>query len=267
MGGLSKLAHNIGHSISHAAKSIVSGVTKAFKSVVNEAKRFLQSDLGKIVIIGATIWLGGAALGYWSSGFSTIDGALVATQAGTAAAAAPVAEAGVGAAATDAAASAATGGLAGGSGLGAVPEAAGTTGMATGAGTAGVGAGVAAAPVDYAAANAALTAPAQGGFMSTAGGAISGAAKWMAANPIPTLIGGQMLSSALSPNQLDVNDQQNQFRIDEENRRQAQIDQANARIAGVGAIPAMQYSGATLPVPQQPVPGQAAGIMGRRLTI
>lgn len=258
--GFGSFVSGIGNSV----KNVFSGIGKTFQSVVDEGKRFMKSDLGKVVMIAAAIWLGGAALGYWSSGFSTIDGALVATQAASAAtpAAAAAGEAGAGTVAADSAAASATGGLSGGS------AASGGAGAAVPAGaTAGIGAGApaAAAPVNYEAAHAALTqGPAAGGFMSSAGTAISGAAKWMAANPIPTLVGGQMLSNALSPNQLDVNQQQNQFRIDEENRRLAQVDAANKRLAGVGSVPTYSYSGAPLPPPTTPA---APGIMGRRLTI
>lgn len=272
MGGLNSLVKHVTHGISSAVKGIVGGVTKAFKAVGNAVKSFLQSDIGKIVVIGAAIWLGGAALGYWSSGFSTIDGALVATQAGGAAATeagATAASTGAGTAATDAAASAATGGL---SDAAATAPAAVAPGV--GAGSAGIGAGApvtaAGAPAyDYPFLHDALTGGGQagGGIMFGAGSAITGAAKWMAANPIPTLLAGNMLSSALSPNQMDVNNQQNQFRIDEENRQQQKIDEANARLAQVGSIPTMRYSGAPLPTPTPPVPAQPAGIMGRKLII
>lgn len=55
-------------------KNILSGVKKAFKSVT-------KSSLGKALLLGATIYLGGAALGYWNSPFTSINGALAGTQA------------------------------------------------------------------------------------------------------------------------------------------------------------------------------------------
>lgn len=239
--------------ITNSAKNVFKGVSKTFKSVVDEGKRFIKSDLGKVVMLAAAVWLGGAALGYWNTGFATIDGAMVATQT-----AAPIVEAGSGTAATNAAASAATGGLSGQT-VAAAPMAGGSGMGAVGGGTV----ATAAPAVDYAAANTALTAggsTAPAGFMSTAGKAISGAAKWMAANPIPTLVGGQMLSTALTPNQIDIADHERQM-------RQQEIDASNARLAKVGSVPTMQYSGGVLPVPQQPIPGQPPGIMARKVTL
>lgn len=219
--------------ITKGFKSIFSGVKKAFKSVVG-------SKIGKIVLIAAAVWLGGAALGAWKSGFASIDGALVASQtAGVAgSAAAPAAAAtnagGAGTAAVNSAASAATGGLGG---------AAGTPfGMAAPV--------VSAAPVI-------TTAPPPGGFMNTTGKVVSGAAEWMEKNPIPTLLGGQALAGAFGPNKMDLNEQENKFKIDEENRRKQDVADMNARLAQVGGIPTVGYSGAQLPPP--------AGIMGRRL--
>lgn len=124
--------------------------------------------------------------------------------------------------------------------------------------------GMAAAPA--VAAPAAATAAAPIGIMSAAGKAVSGAAKWMAANPIPTLLGGQMLSSAFSPNELDVLEQQRQYQLEDQAA-------ANARLEGVGGVPTWDYSGRTVPpvtVPKVQLPAQQIprpGIMGRRVVL
>jgi hypothetical protein len=63
---MSKMFSGIGKAI----KGVVKGVKKVYKKVV-------ESKIGKALLIAATIYLGGAALGAWSSPFSSINGALV----------------------------------------------------------------------------------------------------------------------------------------------------------------------------------------------
>lgn len=63
--------------IAKAVKGIFKGVKKVFKAIT-------KSTLGKVLLIAATIYLGGAALGYWQSPFASINGAL--TSGGAAAA-------------------------------------------------------------------------------------------------------------------------------------------------------------------------------------
>lgn len=266
--------------IGKGLKSIVKGVGKVFRSVGRVVKKVVGSKLGKFLLIAAAIWLGGAAIGMWNSGFAAIDGALVASGAGAATpAAAELATAAGGSAAAGSGATA--GAAAGGAGAaGASPflaqGAAGTT--------AGVGAGTAASPFGAAAAApvaagspfaapAVAAAPATttvgastgaGGFMSAAGKAVSGAAKWMEANPIPTLLGGQMLASAMTPDQIDL--------MEEERRLAEQARQAaNARLEGVGGVNTWGYSGAQLPTPQITAPKvqlpQQQGLMGRRMVL
>lgn len=236
-------------SVGGAFKSIFKGVGKVFHTVVAGAKSFISSNIGKAVLVGAAIYLGGAAMGAWKTGFDSIDGSLASTNWGSSSGTGvSTGESAATPSVADTAASTATGGM---------------TDTTKGVGLGGQSAD------QVSRANAtpySPPAPVQtGGFMSTmgkvgdtVGGAVSGAAKWMAANPIPTLVGGQMLASAFSPNNLDVIDKQEQVRINEENRRKQDIADANARISGVGAIPTFQYSGA---VPQPPQP---PGIMARR---
>lgn len=286
--------------IAKGVKSVFKGVGKVFKKVGQAVKKFASSKIGKIILIAAAIWLGGAAIGAWKSGFAAVDGALVASGATGAAApaAAEAAAAGVGAAAAEGAAATATGGLMSGTGTavgtgtgtavgagsatgvipsvgaGTAPVAAaspyaslnGSVGFSLAPETAGVGLKASSAGVGLQAAPAAITnfGAGSGGIMSAAGKAVTGAAKWMNAHPIPTLVGGQMLSSAFSPNAMDVAEQENQYRIEEEQRRQAEIDQANSRLEKVGGVPTWQYSGAKLP-PTGQVP--AAGIIGKRLVM
>jgi hypothetical protein len=56
--------------IGKAVKGIFKGITKTFKAITS-------SSLGKALLIGATIYLGGAAMGYWNSPFQSINGAFL----------------------------------------------------------------------------------------------------------------------------------------------------------------------------------------------
>lgn len=96
--------------IAKTSKGILKGAKKAFKSIT-------KSSFGKALLIGATIYLGGAAFGLWNSPFQAVNGAFLSPAA---------AEAGV---ATGTAAT----------------EAGTTLAAAEGAGAAGAGAGEAAA--------------------------------------------------------------------------------------------------------------------------
>ena len=248
--------------ISKAFKSIFKGVGKVFKSVGKAVKSFVGSKWGKIALIAAAIWVGGLAIGAWGGGTAA------------SAAATEAAAAGAGATASTSMSAAATGGLstAGAEAAGAAaaaapvtaavaPAAAGGTGLVAGGGTGLTAAG----GLGLTAPAAALTPTfAPTGFMSSLGGAVTGAAKWMAANPIPTLVGGQMLAGAFSPNALDAAEQENNFRIAEEGRRQQEINDANARIAKLGGMQTWGYSGT--PLQTSPVIPQT-GIMGRRLVL
>jgi hypothetical protein len=270
--------------VKKAVKRIVKGVGKAFKAVGGAAKEFLGSKLGKVFMIAVAVWLGGAAIGLWESGFASIDGALVASQSlgATAPAAGEAAVAGAGTAGVESAAATATGGMMGTAPAAAAPFSAPAASTVAGVGTGGAPAAVAQGLGGFASApevsafslapsaapslgSVGLTAPASAltptttgaGFMKTAGTVMKGAAKWMAENPIPTLLGGQMLANAMQPNAIDVAE-------DEQKRRQEEIDASNARLSQVGNIPTWNFSGAQLPLPQPPVT-TPAGIMGRRL--
>lgn len=76
---MSKIVKGIIGGVKNLAKNIFSGVKRVFKSITG-------STLGRALLIGATIYLGGAALGYWNSPFTSINGALAGTQSAAAAA-------------------------------------------------------------------------------------------------------------------------------------------------------------------------------------
>jgi len=52
-----------------AIKGIFKGIKKIFKKIVS-------SKIGKILLVAATVYFGGAALGYWNSPFQAINGSL-----------------------------------------------------------------------------------------------------------------------------------------------------------------------------------------------
>ena len=58
--------------MSKVIKSVKKTVSKVFK----EVKRFVKSDLGKAVLIGAAVFVGGGALGMWKTPFESVNGAL-----------------------------------------------------------------------------------------------------------------------------------------------------------------------------------------------
>ena len=62
---MSKIVSGIGKAVG----GIVKGVTKAFKAVT-------KSKIGKVLMIAAAVYLGGAAMGMWNSPFSAINGVL-----------------------------------------------------------------------------------------------------------------------------------------------------------------------------------------------
>lgn len=172
-------------------KKIWKGIKKVAKKAWTATKKFVKSKVGKLIIAAAIIYFtmgaGTAALGGASTGASAAAGTTV---AGGATGAAGVATAAETAAALTTVAPAA--------------------GLATAAETA-----------------AALTTAAAPAAAASTGvmGAIEGAGAWMAANPMATMVGGQMMSSAFAPNQTDE-----QLRLEEERRKGSNI----AGISGTG---------------------------------
>jgi hypothetical protein len=209
MGGVVK-------AIGKAIKGVFNGIKKVFKAVVSGVKKLFSSTFGKVLLVAAAVFFGGAALGFWASPFS---------------ATAATAGAGVGsqtAAGMVAGAEATGGALAGGeiaSGMAAgAADAAGVVGTVAG-NVAGVNAGSA---VTSAMANSAGLAPVvtagidsggtiiagmnQGASLLTTGLAsgidavgsfLSPVTSWMEAHPTLTKIGGNILQSMFSESEAD----------------------------------------------------------------
>jgi hypothetical protein len=195
-------------SVTKAVKKVVKGVKKAFKSIT-------KSSLGRALLIGATIYLGGAAMGWWNSPWQSINGAFLSPAA---------AEAGVatGTAATEAGTSiaAAEGGTAAGTG------AAETLGAGT------VIEPASAVAQEMAASSSLLGgAPATTGVYAPAAEAAKGGliSNWWAGQPdlvkfgVATTgmqAGGQLLASAFSPDALDVAEREAELARENEQWRQ-----------------------------------------------
>ena len=221
---MSKIVSGIGKAVS----GVVKGVTKAFKAVT-------KSKIGKILLVAAAVYLGGAALGMWESPFSAINGVL---SSKAAPAAAELAAAGSGAAEATLAGAGATGEAAsiagaaeaaGGAAASASPAAAEVVAASQGSGIIG---GVNPALAQQAAliesgtvgtAGAAMEAsalgntslagsvlngaPAQGGgLVSKAMNGIKSVGEWAQKNPISAAIGLNAVANMSQPNQLELLD-------------------------------------------------------------
>lgn len=187
--------------VKKAVKKVTGGLKKAFKGVKNigskiigglrsagrEVKRFAKTDLGKLVIGAALIYVGGAAyLAMNSAGTVSFASALASPGA-------VVGQLGIGAGATEAAATSATAGGAGATSAAAFPTVAGaeaagvgagvTSGAATSSGAVNLGASLGTAATEGAVASGTTTAATGGmlsegmkmGAMMVGGNAISGA--------------------------------------------------------------------------------------------
>lgn len=180
---MSKVVKGIGK----AVKGIFKGISKTFKSIT-------KSSLGRALLIGASIYLGGAYLGAWQGPSWMPTMSTVAAEAGVATGTA-AAEAGTTLAGVEGGAAAET------LGAGTVIEPASAVAQEMAAGSTVLGGGSAAAPMSG------VYAPAA---EATKGGLIS---NWLAGQPdlvkfgVATTgmqAGGQLLASAFSPNALDV---------------------------------------------------------------
>lgn len=56
---------------------VIKNIGKAVKGIGKAVKKVVSSKVGKALLIAATIYIGGAALGAWQSPFQSINGALV----------------------------------------------------------------------------------------------------------------------------------------------------------------------------------------------
>jgi hypothetical protein len=228
MGGVFK-------AIGKAVKGIFKGIKKVFSAVGKAVSKIFGSKLGKILLIAAAIFTGGAALGLWATPFATAAGTAgagvgMSTAAGMTAGTAGVSTAAAGAfeglgmigatGATGAAGAAGAGGFTAALGGGQLASAAApgflaeTVGSAVGANTGLAAAGAAAnaagiAPVVTAGVNSGGTilagagSQAASGFMGTIGKVVSGVEGWMKAHPMLTQIGGNMLSSMFKEDPYD----------------------------------------------------------------
>ncbi len=189
MGFLSKIVKGV--------KNIFKGIKKVVKKVWKGVKTFAKSKIGKIVIAAAAIYFGGLAIEAWGSGASTA--ATTATE--LAASTIPTV--------AETAAATSLGSVAAPSALGLAPTLA-TPALEV----------AALAPSTIAAATAVPAAAP--GLLSQIGSAAAGAGEWMTANPIPTMMAGQLATAAFTPSAAE-----NQAEMDEQRRR-------NSNIAGVG---------------------------------
>lgn len=140
-------------------KNIFKGVGKVVKKAWKGVKKFASSKIGKLALVGATIYFGGAALGAWGGG----SGAAAGTAGQLASSTIP----------------ATTGTVGGATVSTTLPQAA-----IAGSG-AGVGAGAGAAS--------------SGGLLSAVGGAAKSALTYAQNNPALTIAGGQLVSALSTP--------------------------------------------------------------------
>ncbi len=203
---MSKVAKKIGGAVKDFAESVVGGVKKIFEGVKKVFKKVWESPIGKIILIAGAIYLGGAALGAWSSPFASINGALAGgageTVLGGAAAgdtlAAGAAEAASGAAAAGGAAEGAALTAAGGDAVLAA-NAANAASVASG-----VGAQTAAASAaSQAAANIGIIDKVLAGIGKVAGSG-SAVGKFAADNPLLAYAGMQGLAGAFTKSDAEI---------------------------------------------------------------
>lgn len=207
---------------------------KSWNSTKKAFRKVASSTIGKIILVAAAIWLGGAALGAWNSGIGAVDGALVAGGSGGAATGATLApgggvlapSAGGGAAAVIPASQTAGQALA----SSVMPSAVGGTGQSlAGSAAATQGASVAAAapsatptsgvmlPGGLGAASETGAAVAKKGLISKMMTPVGKMATWAADNPIPSMMIMNGIGNALSPDAIDLAKQQEEQ--DAETRR------------------------------------------------
>jgi len=166
-------------------KKIWKGVKKVAKKAWKGVKKFAKSKIGKLIIAAVVIYFTAGA------GMAMLGGAAPAAgAAGT-----TVAGGMTGAASTALTGSAVTAGSAAIPAAMAVPSTLAATGAGAGAAAAG-----------------------GGGLISSIGSGLSSAGTWMAANPMPTMMAGQMLSSAFTPSAAEE-----QAEIDAERRKRSNI--------------------------------------------
>lgn len=245
--------------IASSARGLVRNVKKIYKKVTD-------SKIGKALLVAATVYVGGAMLGAWNSPFSSINGVLA--KGGGAAAessASSFLSAGGEAAATaaptgftpaSAAATTSTGSgtvnlgsvVGSGSGAGASTTAsniaAGTgAGAGAGAGTTAAGFGSPAVAesarlsgqVAQMAGKTAAEETTKGMLakaMGKAGEAASKTGSWMKENPMTSYMGFNAVSSALSPDEAELMEEQSRILAEREDTERARRER-NLAVAGI----------------------------------
>lgn len=194
-------------------KKLLKGASKVFKKVWN-------SKIGRIVIIAAAVYFGGAALGYWNSPIAAINGSLANTPlVGANARAATTAAAGPGAAG-------------GGAGV-AAPEALSSASLGTGSAGAGIVENAAEQSLkSYLSTNLAGSA----GEPGIIGKVLSGVGKvgsWMSKNQLVTAVGLSGLANALTPSEIEEAEDARRDRVREMNQRMSDIGSINIGISPV----------------------------------
>lgn len=225
-------------------KKLFKGVKKIFKGIGKEFKKFAKSSIGKAILIGAAIFIGGGMLGLWGSPTwlggagmggaqataaateATTVGTLGGTTAGTVAPGAAVipevAAAAPGAVETGGLISQ-TGGFASGGELAAqaAAENAAAGGFASGGNLAAAVEGGAGGFGTFTPSFSLPSAAANTSLLGKVGAGVKGVGSWIGANPIPTLLAGNMIQGAMAPDPY------------EEWLKQEQYRRANANYAGV----------------------------------
>ncbi len=228
--------------MSGVAKGIGKGLKKLWKGVTKVFKKVWDSKIGRVVLIAAAIFVGGAYLGMWQPGLFGGGGLGTAASAGgqTAALAAGTQPVAAGAAAAEATGAAAKIGAVAGAapdysaitaaaqqaGGGAAAVAPGTAAATEAAGTA-----VASTAPDYAALTAGLSDTKTAvGIVERIKGLASGVSKFIGKNPELSLMGAAAAAGALSP---DPAEQERKFQNRLRQRRERNLDTSNISLSGL----------------------------------
>ncbi len=220
---------------------------KSWTSTKKIFRKVASTTIGKVVLVAAAIWLGGAALGAWNSGIAAVDGAFVGGAAGAGGAATTTGAASTigttGAAASNAAAAASipagietltvtaapTAGMgavgntiaAGGAAAAAAPSAASTV---TAAPTQ-LPASTAPVTPDTTALDTLATNSSSKGLISKLMDPVSKMATWAGDNPIPALIAAKGVGAMLTPDPVEA-----QLEAEEETRKRWEENMAVGNI-------------------------------------
>lgn len=183
-----------------AVKGVGKAISGIAKGLVKVVKKVASSKIGKIALMAGAMYLTGGAAGMWTTPFASINGALV----------------GAGSAGGTSLSSALLSGNAvAGAGGGVAGAIAGTGSAITGAG--GTVAGTS------------LGAGTGGGIISNAFKGVTGFIK---ANPMASAMALNAASSALSPDEIDLEQERNRLKLEEEQAMRDRIAK-NLNVSGV----------------------------------